>query len=219
MQYLDLINKTIQQEVLKYAIPVYDYDFLKNPENYGSITFTVDSDVLLEMIFLQIQGETIKSVFFFLKKETNLKEEELIRDIEEGEKLNITSDVHFDVLSDKKAELEKIRQIKIKGEQIRSRVQWLDQGEKPTKYFCNLENKNYVEKTIRNIQLDNGSFITDQNLILHQIKKYYQNLFKDKDHTLNNVDLQEVFKNIPYKKSQCYRLRQPNNTVQIKHSS
>ena len=63
------------------------------------------------------------------------------------------------------------------GDQIRSRVQWLDQGEKPTKYFCNLENKNYVEKTIRNIQLDNESFITDQNQILHQIKKYYQNLF------------------------------------------
>ena len=107
MKYLDLINKAIQQKVLKYAIPVYDYDFLKNLENYGSITFTVDSDVLLEMIFLQIWGETIKFASF-LKKETNLKEEELIRDIEEGEKLNITSDVHFDVLSDKKAELEKI---------------------------------------------------------------------------------------------------------------
>ena len=70
MKYLDLINKTIQQEVLKYAIPVYDYDFLKNPENYGSITFTVDSDVLLEMIFLQIRGETIKFASF-LKKERN----------------------------------------------------------------------------------------------------------------------------------------------------
>ena len=140
-------------------------------------------------------GRDNKVCFFF--EERNLKEEELI---EECEKLNITSDVHFDVLSDKKAELEKIRQIKFKGEQIRSRVHWLDQGEKPTKYFCNLENKNYIEKTIQNIQLDNGSFITNQNQILHQIKKYYQNLFKDKDHTLDNVDLQEVFKNIPYKK-------------------
>ena len=100
IKYLDLINKTIQQEVLKYAIPVYDYDFLNNPENNGSITFTVDSDFLLEMIFLQIWGETIKFTSF-LKKETNLKEEEFIRDIEKCEKLNITADVHFDVLSDK----------------------------------------------------------------------------------------------------------------------
>ena len=68
MKYLDLINETIQQEVKKYAIPVYHYDFLNNPENYGSITFTVDSDVLSEMIFLQIWGETIKFASF-LKKE------------------------------------------------------------------------------------------------------------------------------------------------------
>ena len=40
MKHLDLINKIIQQEVLKYAIPVYDYDILNNPENYGKITFT-----------------------------------------------------------------------------------------------------------------------------------------------------------------------------------
>ena len=35
-------------------------------------------------------------------------------------------------------------------------VKWIEQGEKPTKYFFNLEKKNYVTKTLLQIKLDNG---------------------------------------------------------------
>ena len=60
----------------------YDYDFLNNPENYGMIFSKVDGNVLLEMIFLKIRRETIKFASF-PKKETNLKEKEIIMDTEE----------------------------------------------------------------------------------------------------------------------------------------
>ena len=33
-----------------------------------------------------------------------------------------------------------------KWDHDRRRLQWLDEGERPTLYFCNLEKKNYVEK-------------------------------------------------------------------------
>lgn len=32
---------------------------------------------------------------------------------------------------------------------IRSRAHWLEEGEKPSKYFCNLESRNFLNKTIK----------------------------------------------------------------------
>ena len=79
LDYLDLINNTIQNEVLKYAIPVYNLDFIKT--NYKSLNFVIDHDLFLEVLFLRIRGETIKFATT-LKKENNIKENELKRDIE-----------------------------------------------------------------------------------------------------------------------------------------
>ena len=46
---------------------------------------------------------------------------------------------------------------------FRSKVKWIEQGEKPTKYFFNLEKKNYVMKTLLQIKLDNGEIINLAN--------------------------------------------------------
>jgi hypothetical protein len=43
------------------------------------------------------------------------------------------------LLENKKQDLENIRKEKIKGKIIHSRVQWIEEGEKPTKYFCGLD--------------------------------------------------------------------------------
>ena len=51
----------------------------------------------------------------------------------------------------------------MKGKIVRSRLQWLQQGEKPSRFFMNLENKNFVEKTINKVKLRNGSCVTILN--------------------------------------------------------
>ena len=85
-----------------------------------------------------------------LFKQNISKEKELIKDIEYLER-NIEYQPHnLNLLSDKEADLEKLRESKIKGEQVRSRIQWLSEGEKPSKTFCTLETKNYIDKTIKN---------------------------------------------------------------------
>ena len=43
------------------------------------------------------------------------------------------------------------RQEDLKGAFIRSRAEWHELGEKPSKYFLNLENKNKINKTINEI--------------------------------------------------------------------
>ena len=76
-----------------------------------------------------------------------------------------------------KNELLEIRKKKLKGKFIRSRAKWIEEGEKPTKYFCNMESRNFTNQLISRIELDNGKVITDQTQILDETKLFYQNLY------------------------------------------
>ena len=96
------------------------------------------------------------------------------------------------MLLDKKAELESIRSKKLEGQLVRSRLQWLKDGEKPSKYFSNLEKKNCIEKTIKKVRLNNGEVITDQEGVLSQVQKYYCNLFENKDDTLQSINFENL---------------------------
>ena len=89
-------------------------------------------------------------------------------------------------------ELENIRGETIRGHQIRSRIQWLGDGEKPSKYFCSLERHNYTDKTIKKIIKHDGTFLVDQNDIMFELKNLYSNLFKSFDHQLEDIDLNQL---------------------------
>ena len=53
---------------------------------------------------------------------------------------------------------------------VRSGVNWLQNGEKLSKYFCSLEHQNYIDKTIKKVCLQNGKTIAEQVSILHYVK-------------------------------------------------
>ena len=110
------------------------------------------------------------------------------------EKSPTTPEVN-NLLQDKKTELENLREIKLKGNMIRSRVQWLIEGEKPTNYFCGLENKNYVDKTIKKVINEDQNTITDQKEILDEVRTYYKKLFSNQDKDLQDIDLNDIIKN------------------------
>ena len=145
-KYLDRINEVITEEIQKYAIPVYNLDFLRN--RFSDIEMTIDDDTFLEMLLLRIRGETIKFASYEKKKKMH-QESRLIKDIETLESSEILQASNMELLNDKRQELQKLRDIKMKGELVRSRQQWLKDGEKPSKYFCSLENRNFIDKTIK----------------------------------------------------------------------
>ena len=157
-----------------YALPVYLLDYIKD----NDITFKIDDDTFLEMLFLRIRGETIK-FSSYLNKKQKLLEKNLKNDIDWLESNSNQSNISL--LEDKKTELENIRKDKIKGYITRARIQWLDQGEKPTSFFCKLESKHFTEKTIRKLQIGDDATINDQKLISKEIEKYYHNLFKERE--------------------------------------
>ena len=82
--------------------------------------------------------------------------EEEIKHLEEN-----INNMNLEQLKTKKHELEELRKEKLKGHYVRSRAKWIEEGKKPTKYFCNMELRKYISKLITKIELDNGEQITD----------------------------------------------------------
>ena len=72
-----------------------------------------------------------------------LKLEELDRKIYNFTNLNDEFLTEFEA---RKNELNEIYSTKRKEAMFRSKVKWVEQGEKPTKYFFNLEKRNYEGK-------------------------------------------------------------------------
>ena len=75
-----------------------------------------------------------------------------------------------------------------KGKEARFKFKWIEQGEKQTKYFFNLEKKNYVTKTLLQIKLDNGEITSEMKKINKQIEVLFSETYKSK---LTDVPLSE----------------------------
>ena len=58
---------------------------------------------------------------------------------------------------------------------FRSRTRWIENGEKPTKYFFNLEKQNYEKKIITQLKTTDGEIISDLTKINKEIENYYKN--------------------------------------------
>ena len=187
-EYLITVNNLIDRERLNYALPVYHPHYVTTISD-SEIEFTISDATFLETLLLQARGETIRYASR-LKKEASKKEQNIKKEIESLEK-NFDK-VNLDELDLKKKELENLRKDKMKGVLVRSRAQWLSEGERPSKYFCSLEIFFYVEKTIRKIITDFGKVITDQKEILSEVKNYYATLFKNGDSELSQFDPSEI---------------------------
>ena len=79
-----------------------------------------------------------------------------------------------------KTELHSIYDHKGKAAMFRSKCRWIEKGEKPTKYFFNLEKRNYNRKTINELRKQNGVEIREEMEILKVIQEFYEDLYSSK---------------------------------------
>ena len=54
----------------------------------------------------------------------------------------------------------------MEGILLRSRANWIEHGEKPSKYFCSLEKRNFINKNVTKVIDNDGNIHTDQKIIL-----------------------------------------------------
>ena len=180
--------KEAKESILKtkkeYALPVYSREYIESIENIFETS--INPQIFLEMVLLNLRSLSICFSAALKKKEdTAVKKIEL--EINELETLNAAE--HYDKICDLKADLQEIRGKKLKGSLIRSKARWIEQGEKPTKYFCNLENRNFVSKRMQSLIIENGEEITNQSDIKNEVKSFYCNLYKSRENIIQSVDL------------------------------
>ena len=72
---------------------------------------------------------------------------------------------NFDLINEKKGELNQLRQKRLEGTMVRAKARWIDQGEKPSRYFCSLENRNFVSKRMVSLIKSNGTEVNEFDLI------------------------------------------------------
>ena len=81
-------------------------------------------------------------------------------------------------LENKKTTLSDIQKEKIEGMMLRSRSRYEDLGEKPTKYFVNLEKRNYTSKIIHKLVNSDGEEFRKTADILKCQTDFYKDLYK-----------------------------------------
>ena len=113
------------------------------------------------------------------KKQKNLIEKNLITEIQTLEE----NGIDLNLLEEKKGELYEIRREKMRGHFVRSKAKWIEEGEKPTNYFCNLESRHFHNKLITSLKLDNGEIVDDQKHILQETNFFYAHLYSKQDNT------------------------------------
>ena len=135
-----------------------------------------------------IRGNTIKYSSFKKKqqKQQEIKLEQEIKILEDevnANFLNMTEE-NLNDLENKKSSLNEIQKEKIEGVMLRSRSRYEDLGEKPTRYFFNLEKRNYTSKVIHKLIDEDGNEFTETPDIL----KCQTNFYKDLYNQVNSED-------------------------------
>ena len=174
INYLKTMNDKINDVKKQYAVPIYNLENLHEIPN-DQIQFTINDQLFLETLLMELRGKSI-SYSSFIKKE--------------NEKIEHNHTPEYSIALDElKDQLQTLRIHKMHGHLIRSRAKIIEEDEKPTKYFCNLETHNYANKNIPKIEKSDGTTITEQSSILKEAKQFYEHLYSNKDEQLSDINL------------------------------
>ena len=80
-----------------------------------------------------------------------------------------------------KSEIEELYAVKVQGAMLRARAKWENHGDKPTKYFLNLEKHNYNKKCIYRLKAKHDKMISGRENVLKEMTSFYSNLYKQEN--------------------------------------
>ena len=170
---------------------MYNLDSIdKIPDN--ELQFIVNDQLFLETLMMEIRGKSI-SYATYKKKLKDKEEKELIKSIQKLED-NLVEE-NIPEVEKLKQDLCNIREEKMQGFLVRSRANIIENGEKPSQYFCSLESHNYTSKIIHVIETERGQTITYQKGILKETSNFYETLYSSKENNLNDIDLKSYMQN------------------------
>ena len=192
-EYVRIIKELIEKIKSQYSVLIYAQDEIPNiPAN--EIQLNISDQLFFETLLMEIRGKTI-SYSSYKKKAERERETTLNEKLVTLEKNNQISEEEMKSIEEIKNELEQIRKKKIDGITVRSRANWIHEGEKPTRYFCNLENRNFVNKTVSFLEKSSGAIIEDQREILTEVEHFYTESYSKRP--VNNVNISNIIFDAP----------------------
>ena len=152
-----------------------------------TITNEGASDTFMwELIKLNVRGESIR-YSARKKKSRNITLEVLKRRLDHlyaRFDTHPTEDLERDI-NLVKENIHELVDIVTAGQILRSKINLLENDEKPSKYFLNLEKRNYNKKSIYRLQTQAG-IITGKHQVAQELKMFYSSLYKST--VTNNID-------------------------------
>ena len=129
--------------------------------------------------------ENIKTFCIKYCKEKNKVKYKVIKDLEKKYFLlckeeKLTPGEFFEQISDLKEQIKQFHLDNFKGSQIRSKAKFLDNSEKPNKYFFRKEIKKGKKKNISEIKTGDVTY-TQNDDIIKQFVDFYTDLFTDEE--------------------------------------
>ena len=155
-----------------------------------------------ELLKNEIKAQTIQ--YCNLKNQNRFSEtKELLNEINKVNEL-ITVNPQSQHLQEKlkilQQKMEIITMHKTRGTQVRSKVKFIEEGERNTRYFLGMEKSRGDQNTIHELKLNNSTIINPLD-ILHEIKLYYTKLYAKDVHVDDSFNsLEDYLKNIDYPK-------------------
>ena len=86
----------------------------------------------------------------------------MLRDIKLFEEKESKTETDIKHIAEKNKELVSLRKKTMEGVLLRSKARWVAEGEKISKYFCNLEKRRYVSKQMIKLTDEKGEEIKEQ---------------------------------------------------------
>ena len=149
-------------------------DLIKNAKD--KYDYLEDKALKWDIIKCDIRAETI-SYATWKKKKVTERERELTNIINELEVQIQCDEEKYEEYLEHKQELEKIKDDKSKGIMVRSRAKHIEDNEKCTKYFCQLEKRNYLKRNITSLVSNDGRSISKMTDILKEELGFYKSLY------------------------------------------
>ena len=118
-----------------------------------------------------------------------------------------------------KQKIEVIHTCKTKGAQVRARLKWVEEGEKNTKFFCNLEKLRNSKKIINRLTKESGEVLTNQQEILEEQTAFYKKLYSQQTEATNIEEAVNIFlENEPFQKIDTEEARQCEGNITIEET-
>ena len=192
-----MIRNKINETVKFYA---KDPSLIKeNDTRSYDCEMNVNNQLFFETLMTILRGEII-SYATYLKKKNIDKEKDLeryIQALEESLLVALNKEEILNKIEDKNKELENVRLKKLNGVIMRSRIKWMEHGEKPSKYFLNLEKKNRLNRNFHQLVDSSGHIIHGQEEIKKEIFSFYSNLYKSNKSPNVDLDMLLNFDDVP----------------------